>query len=223
MRPNVSLVTLALVVAACRADGPTIAAQSAPAARAVGAAAMAAGMVKRHYPADDPGIPIYMRLTTTLDQIFRDGEWVVIPIYRDPAAIPASFNLLTYFDPPGPGGPGAFAASLRISGHYMIEADAPLGTFPKIAISRGDAVPIWFVRWDALAPAIADGVLTIGDLAALAPLRGTATRFTETLRPRVGEHHVVIDATGRLEDGRRFTAHVTHVGARSTSVRIAFR
>lgn len=222
MRSIVPLVTLALI-AACGAEGPTIAAQSLTDARAAETEAKGGGMVKRHFPADDPGVPIYMRLTTTLNQIFRDGDWVVIPIYRDPAAIPPSFNLLTYFDPPGPSGPGAFAAPLRITGHYMIEADAPLGTFPKIVISRGDAVPIWFVRWDALAAAMADGTLTVGDLAGLAPLRGTATRFTETLRPRMSEHHVVIDAAGTLADGRRFTVHVTHVGDRSRSVRIAFR
>lgn len=223
MRSIVPLVTLALVVAACSTNGPTVEARSLATARAAEAEAHGAGMVKRHFPADDPGIPIYMRLTTTLNQVFRDGDWVVIPIYRDPASIPASFNLLTYFDPPGPAGPGAFAVPLRITGHYMIEADAPLGTFPKIAISRGDAVPIWFVRWDALAAAMADGTLTIGDLAGLAPLRGTATRFNETLRPRTCEHHVVIDAAGTLEDGRRFSVHVTHVGDRSRSVRIAFR
>lgn len=223
MRPIVPLVSLALVVAACHGDGPTVAAQADVAARADVAEAATAKLVKRRFPSEDPGIPIYMRLTTTLNQIFRDGEWVVIPIYRDPAAIPPSFNLLTYFDPPGPRGPGAFAAPLRITGHYWIEGDAPLGTFPKLAVSRGDAVPIWFVRWKALAPAIADGALTIGELAALAPRRGIATRYHETLRPRPSEHLVVFDATGRLEDGRRFSVHVTHVGDRSKRVRIAFR
>jgi hypothetical protein len=223
MRPCPPFATVVLVLAACSTGEPTVAAQASPVARAAQAAVPTTGMVKRRFPAEDPGIPIYMRLERSLDQVFRDGDWIVIPIYRDPTAIPPTFNLLTYFDPPGPGGPGAFAAPLRIEGHYMVEADAPLGTFPRIAISRGDAVPVWFVRREALAAAMADGVLTIGDLVALSPLRGTATRYAETLRPRVDEHLVVIDASGRLDDGRHFTVHVTHVGDRSQSVRIAFR
>jgi hypothetical protein len=61
------------------------------------------------------------------------------------------------------------------------------------------------------------------DLRALAPLMGTATQFEETLRPRAGEHLVVIDAKGRLSDGREFDLHVTHVEESTRALRITIR
>lgn len=54
-------------------------------------------------------------------------------------------------------------------------------------------------------------VVTFSDLEAMNPLRGTATTYDETLQPRPGEHLVVIDAAGHLDDGRPFEFHVTHV------------
>lgn len=61
-----------------------------------------------------------------------------------------------------------------MSGFLLTEADAPLGTFPKRVVLQGTDVPIWFVASPAFAAASADGTLTIGELEALAPLRGTA-------------------------------------------------
>lgn len=180
------------------------------------------GMVRVAFPDQDPGAPLYARVEPSLNQFFHDGEWLAIPFVRQPEAIPADFNLLTYFDPPGPNGPGAFAAPLVLSGEYLIEAGAPVGTFPRIANSRGTAVPIWFVRWTDFQAAMADGVVTIGELRALNPQYGIATRYTELLKPRFEEHQVVINAAGQLADGRSFTLHVTHEGDRTRSIRIQF-
>ena len=69
---------------------------------------------------------------------------------------------------------------------------------------------------------MADGVVTIGDVNAMQPLRGIATTFNETLKPRTGDHLTVITANGRLADGRTFDFHVTHVGDVSRALRINF-
>lgn len=225
MRPLITpaLLLAATLTAACaepRATAPDMS-QDALSEQLV-AEARAAGMVRVEFPANDPGAPLYARVEPSLKQFFHDGDWLAIPFVRQPGQIPDGFNLLQYFDPPGPAGPGAFAAELVLSGHFMIEAGAPLGTFPKIAISTGSAVPIWFVRWADFQEAMADGVVTMPELRALDPVQGVATRYQETLRPRMDEHLVVINASGTLSDGRPFDLHVTHEGDRTRSIRIRF-
>ena len=215
VRPLAS--ALALAIAACGtanapADPVRAGVADVPSAAALVAAGQAAGLARSTFPDPDPGIPMYARFLNQLNQVLHDGEWAAI-----------RFNLLAGFDSPGPGGPGAFAAPLRIEGFFLVEADAPPGTFPRVAISSGRAVPVWFVRWPALRAAMSDNVVTIGELRALGPLEGTATRFEETLRPRVGEHLLVLNARGDLRDGRRFELHATHVEDRTRSIRIAFR
>lgn len=204
------------------AQSPTRAV-AVPTAAEIEAEAKAHGMVAVAFPDADPGIPAYARLAPAAGQLYRDGDWVVIPFYRDPARIPSAFNLLQEFDFPGPSGPGAFTAPLLVRGRLFLEADAKPGTFPKAAIARGDAVPVWFVRWSVLAPAIHDNVLTIGELRALGPLTGTATHFTELLRPRAGDRLLVFEARGTLPDGRRFDAAVVHRHDAPARTRIAIR
>jgi hypothetical protein len=55
-------------------------------------------------------------------------------------------------------------------------------------------------------------------------LVGTATSFDETLQPRMdeGEHLVMIDAAGQLEDGRAFHFHVVHLEDETLSLRLGF-
>ena len=205
------LATLLAALPASRAGSQsTPRAPAVPTAADVEADARALGMIAIAVPDADPGIPAYARLAPAAGQLYRDGDWVVIPFYRDPARIPPSFNLLQEFDFPGPAGPGAFTAPLKVRGRLLMEPGAKPGTFPKAAITTGDAVPVWFVRWAVLAPAIRDNVLTIGELRALEPLVGTATHFRELLRPRAGEQLLVIEARGTLADGRRFDAAVVH-------------
>ena len=187
------------------------------------AAAESGGLARVSFPESDPGIPAYARLGAPLNQIFHDDQWLVIPFYRDPGAIRGDFDLLSIFDFPGPGGPGAFGVPLTITGFFMIEQGAPLGTFPRLSVSKGSAVPVWFVNWPAARAAMADHVLTMDELRALSPIKGTASSFTETLRPRDGEHLVVLNARGTTTDGRRFGVHITHVEDRTTSQRITLR
>ena len=173
----------------------------------------AAGNKQVAFPSQDPGVPIYTRTEPSLNQFFVADGWLVMPFYRDPACIRPDFNLLQYFDVPA-----AFGCPLLVAGFYIIEKDAPLGTFPIIAQSSGDAVPFLFVRWESFQGLAADGVVTMPELNALQPLAAVADRFTETLRPRQENHLVQINASGKLDDGRSFSFHVTHAGNKTRSI-----
>lgn len=171
------------------------------------------GNIEIEFPAQDPGGPFYMRMGGILNQMFVSDGWLVIPFYREPDCVPADFNLLTIFDPPA-----AFSCPLTFSGRFIIEAGAAPGTFPIIVHSKGDAVPFWFARMNEVEQAAADGVLTITELQALDHLEGVADQFSETLKPRMENHLVQINASGILHDGKKFSFHVTHVGDKTTSI-----
>jgi hypothetical protein len=81
---------------------------------------------------------------------------------------------------------------------------------PRQGRQRGlGAVPVWFVRTEDYLAAGADGVVTIGELEALDPLIGVASRFTETLHPEGANNSLlVVNATGALVDGRSFRLHI---------------
>jgi hypothetical protein len=172
------------------------------------------------FPDPDPGIPAYARVATVVNQFYHADGWLAIPFFRDPACVPDDFDMLALFDFPGPDGPGAFGCALRHSGHYLVEAGALPGTFPRLYVSTGDAVPFWFVRWGDFQTAMADGPVTLPRIRAMNPRMGTATVFRETVQPRLTEHLVITDATGRLDDGTPFEFHVTHVGDETRRIRI---
>lgn len=172
-----------------------------------------AGLVRKRIVDEDPGPPIYARVSTIMNETFvsRDG-WLVIPFYRSPDCVPADFNLLQLFDVPGADGAGAFACPLLVTGALLIEPDAPLGTFPRIAQLRGSAVPFWFVPYHEFEQAAADGVVTIGELKVLrGRLAGVASSFHEVLKPRPGDHKIEMTASGQLENGRRFAFSLLHM------------
>lgn len=77
------------------------------------------------------------------------------------------------------------------------------------------AVPIWFVPLDTINQAIQDGVLKIGELAALPGLLvGYADQFNLMLHP-LGSNpipHTILNAHGQIEDGRQFLLHATEGG-----------
>jgi hypothetical protein len=222
---SITTAAVALVTSGCRTESQPVAPlDPVPSVAELVAAAEREGLVRVTFPDPDPGIPSYARLTTIGNQILRDGDWVAIPFYRDPSRVPAGFNLLTMFDFPGPNGPGAFGAPLTISGFYLTERTATPGTFPRVAISSGRAVPVWFVPWAALREALRDNVVTMPELRALRPLEGTATQFEETLKPREGDHLLVITARGTVPDGRRFELAVAYRGLSGTpQVRLSLR
>jgi hypothetical protein len=171
---------------------------------------------------DDDVVPFYARIGA--GEVYHDGAWAAIPFYRPPACIPADFNLLDFFDVPR-----VFGCGPQTVHTSTIWRNGPgIDAAPIMAKSRGlGAVPVWFVSVPQLQAAMADGELTIGELAAIPSLLvGTASLYTETLQPTQGAQVplIVFVAQGALEDGRSFQAQATRSGGagRLTHVRIAF-
>ncbi|HSK12890.1 MAG TPA: hypothetical protein VK907_06715 [Phnomibacter sp.] len=172
------------------------------------AAMRAKGNKTVRFPAEDPGAPLYARVTPLLNQILRVNGYVVVPFYRDPACIRPDLNLFELFDVPA-----AFGCALTCHGQFVIESDAPMGTFPIIVQTRSNSLPMWMVPEAAFDAAAADGVMTIAELNAPGTLKATATTFEEMLKPRMEKHHVVINAEGTLDaDGRPFSFQVNLPG-----------
>lgn len=173
------------------------------------------GLTRTTWPsAEDPGPPYYARIEG--NRVFNDGEMAAIVFYRDPNCVPAGFNLLSFFD-----APAAFACQLTVEGASLWKE--PLVGAPKTLTARGaGAVPVWFVPVDSIDQATQDGVLTIGELAALDGLVvGTASQFNEVLQPVPlppefggGGHpnpKIIIRTHGSLEDGRLFNLVINGV------------
>jgi hypothetical protein len=170
---------------------------------------------------DDDVVPFYARIG---GEVYHDGAWAAIPFYRPPACIPADFNLLDFFDVPR-----VFGCGPQTVQTSTIWRNGPgIDAAPIMAKSRGlGAVPVWFVSLPQLQAAMADGELTIGELAGLpSRLVGTASFYTETLHPTQAAQVplTVFVARGMLDDGRSFQAQATRSGGAGglTHVRIAF-
>ena len=150
---------------------------------------------------DPQPLPYYARIPT------GTGEWTPVIFYRPADCIPENFNLLNFFDPPRAFGCGP----MTVDGFAIWETGPGLDPAPMQANVRGlGAVPIWFVRTEDYLAAREDGVVTIGELEALDPLMGVASRFTQTLHPEGANNNVlVINATGTLQGGRPFRLHIT--------------
>lgn len=163
---------------------------------------------------EDAGdVPFYARITTigTPDQIFHDDQWAVIVFYRPPECVPDDFNLLGFFDFPGPSGPGAFGCGPPTTDGFSIWRNGPgVDPAPTLAVSHGlGAVPVWFIRWPLLEAAVQDGVLTMAELDAIpsdSRLIGSADYFHQVLRPHNAAPvpMTLFVARGSLDDGRSF-------------------
>jgi hypothetical protein len=163
----------------------------------------------------DPGPPFYARITETF--VAHTDQWAAIVFYRQPGCVPPTFNLLTFFNPPS-----AFGCPLTVEGFLVYnEVPPPPGAAPKQAKLFGlGAVPVWFVSWPELQGAMADGALTITELAALPSLRvGSAGFFRETLHPSptlpgsgARVTHLTIVASGTLPQGQSFFLQVAAQG-----------
>ncbi len=158
------------------------------------------------------GPPFYARFGE--NETFSDGERVVIVFYRQPDCIPADFNLNQFFHFPGEDSPGAYAcAPPTVKVFETWETALGEGPAPLVAESMGTgAVPVWFFSAEEIEMALADGVVTIGDLADL-PSRqvGTASTYNELLHPSQSNEDPLIQFTaeGTLEDGRDFIVDVS--------------
>lgn len=174
-----------------------------------------------------PGPPFYARTAPPPAPVFIVDGWAVVQFYRDPACIRADFNLLEFFDVPG-----AFTCTLLVEGFAVHEGD-PSST-PKVVRQQGiDLVPYWFVPANGVMAAIQDGVLTIGELAALpGRLVGYASVFSEMQHASAppefgggGHQHPMLtqSARGTLEDGRAFVYHLTEIDAVVKSIELHFK
>jgi hypothetical protein len=182
-------------------------------------------------PSQDAGPPFYASIDRPpTGQIFQDGVWAAIPFLRDTSCVLGDSNLLVAFDP------RAFKCPLSVHGFAIYKnGPYPIDAVPVYALLMGNgAVPIWFVRWSELQASIADGEITIGDLAALPSLLIGSASFFEfvnqigTLRPQgPGNGKIEIASSGTLNDGREFQFSVREMGIDQVSVlrhvRIEFR
>jgi hypothetical protein len=191
--------------------------------------------------------PFYARISgyefIGSENIFRTEEWAAIVFYREPECVPAGFNLLSFFDFSIWALPPAERCPLTIEGFEIWKAFPPAGPVAPIQTKSWGlgAVPIWFVAWPEMQALLADRVLTIGELeSATTLLKGHASIYDETLHPpavgpltdaaQVG--HITIDASGVLENGRRFQFQAAVTGTdpdccfpdgKKQQVRIEFR
>jgi hypothetical protein len=163
------------------------------------------------------GVPYYADLAS--DFVPTDGNWVAIVFKRLPECVPSDFNLLDWLDfslfaPDGPVCPSTVDGFAIFGDPSDLENGIP----PRQEHYTGNAVPVWFAPLDAFNAAIADGVLTIGELEGLdGLLRGVATIFNQSIKnsdlvtggkgQRPASSSTV--ANGTLEDGRSFQHHVT--------------
>lgn len=167
--------------------------------------------VRSEWPsAEDPGNPYYVRIEPVPPHIYEDGEWAVFVFYRDPGCIRPDFNLLDFFD-----APAAFGCVSMVSGRSIWAEDVGVGAPRQVTTSGNGAVPVWLAPVAVARGAVADGMLTIGELEGLPGLvHGTATQFSEVLMPHAlppflggGGHpdpKLTLVARGVLEDGRSF-------------------
>ncbi len=158
-------------------------------------------------------VPFYARFGE--NETFSNGEWTVIVFYRSPDCIPAEFNLNQFFHFPGNDGPGAFACTPPTTTSIEYWANGPqTDPAPLIAEMMGrGAVPVWFIAQTEIEAALADGVVTIGELAVLPSLlKGEAATYTELLHPGQSNPQPLIQfkAEGMLEDGRSFMVDVSY-------------
>ena len=158
-------------------------------------------------------VPFYARFGE--NETFSDGEWTVIVFYRSPECIPPDFNLNQFFHFPSEGNPGAFACAPPTTTSIEYWANGPeTDPAPLIAEMTGrGAVPVWFVAQAEVEQAMADGMVTVGELAA-SPSRlvGEAETYTELLHPSQTNAQTLIQfkAEGALEDGRSFLVDVSY-------------
>lgn len=180
----------------------SVVAVAAAVAGALGSADAGTAAVRQAIPEAQAGPPFYARIDA--QSVIHTEEWAAIPFYRDPSCVPADFNLLTFFD-----APQAFSCGLTVEGFVVWKNGPPPQDFAPIqSVLRDDGlVPVWLMSWPELEAAMADGVLTIGELADLPSLQvGHADYFHEVLHPSEAAHHSMIqlNARGTLEDGRTF-------------------
>ncbi|MGK2960662.1 MAG: hypothetical protein ACSLFK_00805 [Gemmatimonadaceae bacterium] len=131
---------------------------------------------------ESPMFPFYARAEPPADVggfAYRTDEWAAIVFYRNPDCVPIAFNLLQFYDF---NFGDVFGCAPTVDG-FSLHVEPTGTTPPKTSNLSGNAVPIWFVPWDAeFQQAVENGALTIVELEAMDGLvKGVATEFREIL------------------------------------------
>lgn len=172
--------------------------------------AVAAPNVLQRMPEEHPGAPFYSIVsispeTGELNYPHTD-VWGAAPFERDPACVPADFNLLSLWNPPA-----AFFCPLVVSGQALFEDAGPPPQGLVFSHVSGEDVPVVFAHWDEIEAEIADGVMTLDDLLLLpSAVIGLADHYTNmATRGPLPDQQVMfkVEASGVLEDGRLFRLH----------------
>ncbi len=178
------------------------------------------GQVRLLVPEQSPSGPFYARIERGL--VLQTGEWVAIAFYRDPACVPASFNLFNFFDFANI--PAVFFCPLTVHG-FEVWSDPATDAGPRQSKLQGNgAVPVWFVSVEDYQAALPG--LTMTELLSMPSLmQGVATDFEETLHPLgiAQQSMLQIVATGDLPDGRTFQFVAVEAAGELRHVRIEFR
>lgn len=203
MRQLRTMVTASLVLAlvACGGDAPV---------EPEGPALARAPIIKR-IPADDPGPPWYTPVfgggpVLPGAYIPNDGTWAAIAFWRQPACIPADFNLLLLMNPPA-----AFGCALTVEGKAWFSEGSPIPLQERY--TGLGAVPIGFVLLQELQAAMGDGPsdpdadpdLYFPELAALPSFSlGVADGFRTVIHnssQAANPGHETVDARGHIVSG----------------------
>jgi len=200
MRHLTHALVLSLTAAACSDPLAPTAPGLTPTALTAGPSLTAGGPTIRHYPGESPGPPYYALLARGFAP--NDGDWVGIVFTRLPTCVPGGFNLLNQFNPPI-----AWNCQLTVEGEAWWHDPSVPPAFQFRARGTG-AVPVYFVRWSELETAIADDLLTIGELQSLPSLLIGSASFLQhvvhnTNQPTNHGHETLV-SRGTLEDGRTF-------------------
>lgn len=178
------------------------------------------GQARLLVPEESLSGPFYARIERGL--VLQTDEWVAIAFYRDPACVPASFNLLNFFDFANI--PAVFFCPLTVHG-FEVWSDPAADAGPRQSKLRGNgAVPVWFLTvedYQAVLPG-----LSMSELLAMPSLmQGVATDYEETLHPLgIAEQSMLqIVASGYLPDGRTFHFVAVEAAGELRHVRIELR
>ncbi|HEX6104873.1 MAG TPA: hypothetical protein VFZ26_04775, partial [Gemmatimonadales bacterium] len=172
-------------------------------------------------PADDPGPPWYTPVfgggpVLPGAYIPSDGTWAAVVFWREPACIPATFDLLRLMDIPA-----AFACPLTVAGRAWFSPGSPIPTQERY--DGLGAVPVAFVLLSELQAAMGDSPTDLGaepdlylaELTALPSFNlGAADVFRTVIHnstQAANPGHEVVDARGSIQSGpfagRRFRYH----------------
>jgi hypothetical protein len=170
---------------------------------------------------EDGGFPGYAQLgyDPLIQAVFiiNDGEWAAIPFYRDPACVPADFNLVVQVDVPR-----AFGCVSTVEGYLIFPTSPDVTAFHFHAQGPVEGFPlptVYFVKYAELLAAIEDGVLSIGELQALPSVKtGRATFFQDnsgaTIADESYQHfHANFRAEGILEGDPNYSTFLMHLSA----------